>query len=204
MKIQISSPRFIARDTGSAEPFLYPEENNPLAGDWRPGSTRRQEGRPLNKFLRTQQEKLLELRAALVSSLNGGARDALLEKPESSAFATHSADAGSDACDRELVLSLLSQGANALWEVDQALQRIEAGCYGICEMSGLPIPASRLRAVPFARFTVECQAKIEEIRLSKPRLFPSPFSMAGEEERADFDRPPALGAQDACELVELP
>ena len=48
------------------------------------------------------------------------------------------------------------------FEIDAALQRIEEGSYGICEMSGRPIPVARLRAIPFARFTVECQTRIEE------------------------------------------
>ncbi len=134
--------------------------------DWRPGRTPRrpQPRKKLDPFLRAQQEKLLELRDALIGSMNGGARETRLEKADSSALATHNGDAGSDACDLDLVLCLLSQESNALFEIDEALKRIEAGTYGICELSGRPIPVSRLRAIPFARFTVEFQEEIERQR----------------------------------------
>jgi len=42
------------------------------------------------------------------------------------------------------------------------LKRIELGTYGICEMSGKPISHARLEAIPFARFTVECQSQLEK------------------------------------------
>jgi RNA polymerase-binding transcription factor DksA len=74
----------------------------------------------------------------------------------------HQADAGSDAYDRDFALSLLSQEQDALYEIDQALKRIELGTYGVCEMSGKQIPRARLEAIPFARFTVECQSQLEK------------------------------------------
>jgi len=166
---------------------LNPE---PLSG-WRPGRTapRKRTGKKLDAFLRTQQENLLELRAALVASMNGIARETRLEKADSSAFSNHSGDAASDACDRDFVLSLLSQGTDALQQIDEALERIEMGTYGTCEMSGRPIPIPRLKAIPFARFTVECQAKIEKKRaLSVAQTFPSPFSVADEEAANDTER----------------
>ena len=48
-----------------------------------------------------------------------------------------------------------------MYEIDEALKRIELGTYGTCEMSGKPINKERLEAIPFARFTVECQSQIE-------------------------------------------
>jgi DnaK suppressor protein len=74
----------------------------------------------------------------------------------------HQADAGSDAYDRDFALNLLSQEQDALYEIEEALKRVDAGTYGICEMSGKPIPQARLEAIPFARFTVECQTQIEK------------------------------------------
>jgi RNA polymerase-binding transcription factor DksA len=49
----------------------------------------------------------------------------------------------------------LSKDQDALYEVEEALKRIENGSYGVCEMSNEPIPPSRLEAIPFARFTLE-------------------------------------------------
>jgi RNA polymerase-binding transcription factor DksA len=121
--------------------------------------------RKLDPFTRQQKDKLLQLRDAMVDSMAGVAQDTLrsrAEGSEASAFGMHQADAGSDAYDRDFALSLLSQEQDALYEIDQALKRIEQGTYGKCEMSGKPIPRARLEAIPFARFTVECQSQLEK------------------------------------------
>src|SRR5436853_535411 len=121
--------------------------------------------RRLSPFTRKQKEKLLQLRDAMVDSMAGVAQDTLrsrAEGSEASAFGMHQADAGSDAYDRDFALSLLSQEQDALYEIDQALKRIELGTYGVCEMSGKQIPRARLEAIPFARFTVECQSQLEK------------------------------------------
>jgi len=84
--------------------------------------------RKLNPFTRKQKEKLLQLRDAMVDSMAGVEQDTLrarAEGSEASAFGMHQADAGSDAYDRDFALSLLSQEQDALYEIDQALKRIE-------------------------------------------------------------------------------
>lgn len=118
----------------------------------------------LSPFLRDQKQRLLALRDAMLDSMNGVAQDNLrarAEGNEASAFGMHQADAGSDAYDRDFALNLLSQEQDALYEIDEALKRIELGTYGTCEMSGKPINKDRLAAIPFTRFTVECQSQIE-------------------------------------------
>src|SRR6202051_489268 len=129
----------------------------------------------LPPFLRKQKSKLLQLRDSLLDSMMGVSRDTLrsrAEGSEASAFGMHQADAGSDAYDRDFALSLLSQEQDALYEIEEAVKRVDAGTYGICEMSGKPIPHARLEAIPFARFTVECQTQIEKqkkaMRLRQP------------------------------------
>ena len=119
----------------------------------------------LTPFLKKQQEKLLHLRDAMLDSMMGVAKDNLrtrAEGSEASAFGMHQADAGSDAYDRDFALSLLSQEQDALYEIEEALKRIDYGTYGVCEMSNKPIAHARLEALPFARFTVECQSQIEK------------------------------------------
>ncbi len=121
--------------------------------------------RRLDPFTKSQKEKLLQLRDAMVDSMAGVAQDTLrarAEGSEASAFGMHQADAGSDAYDRDFALSLLSQEQDALYEIDEALKRIELGTYGKCEMSGKPIMHARLEAIPFARYTVECQSQLEK------------------------------------------
>jgi RNA polymerase-binding transcription factor DksA len=154
--------------------------------------------RRLDPFTRSQKEKLLQLRDAMVDSMAGVAKDNLrsrAEGSEASAFGMHQADAGSDAYDRDFALSLLSQEQDALYEIDQALKRIELGTYGTCEMSGKSISHARLEAIPFARFTVECQSQLEKqnkasrVRQSVTSLFglTDEEGAEGEEEEAKAD-----------------
>jgi DnaK suppressor protein len=158
-------------------------------------ATKNHKQKKLDPFVRGQKDKLLQLRDAMVDSMAGVAKDNLrsrAEGSEASAFGMHQADAGSDAYDRDFALSLLSQEQDALYEIDQALKRIEMGTYGICEMSGKPISHARLEAIPFARFTVECQSQLEKqnkasrVRQSVTSLFglTDEEGAEGEEEEA--------------------
>ena len=63
---------------------------------------------------------------------------------------------------RDYLLGMTSTEQDTLVEVDAALERIELGTYGICEFTGKPIPAERLKAVPWTRYTVEAQALMEK------------------------------------------
>ncbi|PYL68791.1 MAG: molecular chaperone DnaK [Verrucomicrobia bacterium] len=148
----------------------------------------------LDPFVRKQKEKLLQLRDAMVDSMAGVAQGTLrsrAEGSEASAFGMHQADAGSDAYDRDFALSLLSQEQDALYEIDEALKRIELGTYGKCEMSGRSIPRARLEAIPFARFTVECQSQLEKqskasrVRQSVTSLFGLTEEETGEREEEE-------------------
>jgi DnaK suppressor protein len=150
--------------------------------------------RKLDPFVRKQKEKLLQLRDAMVDSMAGVAQGTLrsrAEGSEASAFGMHQADAGSDAYDRDFALSLLSQEQDALYEIDEALKRIELGTYGKCEMSGKAIPRARLEAIPFARFTVECQSQLEKqnrasrVRQSVTSLFGLTEEEGGEAEEEE-------------------
>jgi RNA polymerase-binding transcription factor DksA len=156
--------------------------------------------RKLDPFVQKQKEKLLQLRDAMVDSMAGVAQDTLrsrAEGSEASAFGMHQADAGSDAYDRDFALSLLSQEQDALYEIDQALKRIELGTYGVCEMSGKTIPRARLEAIPFARFTVECQSQLEKqnkasrVRQSVTSLFGLTEEESGEAEEEEATAAPA-------------
>ncbi len=116
-------------------------------------------------FLVKQKHRLLTLKDMLLDSMSGVAKDTLRSRAEGSegnAFGMHQADAGSDAYDRDFALSLLSQEQNSLYEIDEALKRLEEGGYGVCEISGKSIPHARLEALPFTRYTVECQAELEK------------------------------------------
>lgn len=102
--------------------------------------------------------RLLELRERLLQQMQGLAKEST---EEINNFGVHMADAGTDNFDRDFALSLLSSDQDALYEIDEALKRIEKGTYGICEITGKPIPKARLDAIPWARFTVEAQTQLE-------------------------------------------
>ena len=153
--------------------------------------------RRLDPFIRAQKEKLLQLRDAMVDSMAGVAQDTLrarAEGSEASAFGMHQADAGSDAYDRDFALSLLSQEQDALYEIDEALKRIDLGTYGKCEMSGKPISHARLEAIPFARFTVECQSQLEkQSKASRVRQsVTSLFGLTDDEAREGEEEEPVV------------
>lgn len=116
-------------------------------------------------FMKISKQRLLDLKDGLMDSMTGMASETLRSKAEgseASAFGMHQADAGTDAYDRDFALSLLAQEQDALYEIEEALKRVTAGTYGICEMSNKRIPQARLEALPFARFTIECQQQYEK------------------------------------------
>lgn len=118
----------------------------------------------LSSFVKKQRERLLELLDELLDTTHYMAQDTLKSGPEGSeanGSGMHQGDAGSDAYDRDLALNILSKEQDALYEVQDALRRIERGVYGICEISGKRIPNARLEAIPFCRLTVEYQEKWE-------------------------------------------
>jgi len=103
-------------------------------------------------------DRLLELRDQLVRQMNGLAKESAQEM---AGYSLHMADSGTDNFDRDFALSLLSSDQDAIYEIEEALKRIEKGTYGICELTGKPIPRSRLEAIPWTRFTVQAQAQLE-------------------------------------------
>lgn len=155
----------------------------------------------LSPFLRQQRERLLALRDAMLDSMMGVAQDNLrsrAEGSEASAFGMHQADAGSDAYDRDFALSLLSQEQDALYEIDEALKRIELNSYGVCEMSSKPIPKARLEAIPFARFTVECQSQLERQKKNQRarQSVTSLFGLTDDEGGDSDDEEPSVDSKD--------
>jgi DnaK suppressor protein len=101
---------------------------------------------------------LLDLRERLLNQMSGLAKESA---EEMSSYSLHMADSGTDNFDRDFALSLLSSDQDAIYEIEEALKRIEKGTYGVCELTGKQIPRARLDAIPWTRFTVEAQAQLE-------------------------------------------
>lgn len=102
--------------------------------------------------------RLLELREQLMRQVDGLAKESA---EEIAGYSLHMADSGTDNFDRDFALSLLSSDQDAIYEIEEALKRIERDTYGVCELTGKTIPKARLEAIPWARFTVQAQAQLE-------------------------------------------
>jgi len=82
----------------------------------------------------------------------------------------HMAEMGSDAWSKDFSLSMVEKDEESLKEISAALQRINDGGFGVCEMcleagktaARSKIPKARLKAIPYARNCVECERKREE------------------------------------------
>jgi RNA polymerase-binding transcription factor DksA len=111
-------------------------------------------------------QHLLELREQLVKQMNGLAEESAQEM---AGYSLHMADSGTDNFDRDFALSLLSSDQDAVYEIEEALKRIEKKTYGVCELTGKSIPKARLEAIPWTRFTVEAQAQLEREGALKSR-----------------------------------
>ena len=110
----------------------------------------------INRF----KKRLEEMKEKLTSSLQLSAAE--VKKPdESTGYSQHQADQGTDDFDRKVSLELTSQEFQVLRQIERALEKIQEGTYGICDISGEEIPKARLEAMPYAVTTVKAQEKLE-------------------------------------------
>ena len=132
------------------------------------------------------QRLLVELRDHVIDGVNFLATDNLKRTAkdasgELSGYSLHMADAGTDNFDREFALSLVSNEQEALYEIEEALKRLEGGTYGVCEMCEKLVRKERLEAVPFARFCIQCQSGVEKDH-RHPQQTTAVFSETADEE----------------------
>jgi RNA polymerase-binding protein DksA len=111
-------------------------------------------------------ERLLALRARLRGDVSQMA-DAVLEKTlteakgDLSSMPNHMADIGTDNFEQEFALTLMESKDRTLEQIEDALERMEDGIYGVCENCNKKIPKTRLNAIPYAVLCVRCAARIE-------------------------------------------
>lgn len=123
---------------------------------------------PLTKSqLAKFREMLLEKRRGLIGDMNGIQAEALRMGIEGggtdlSTIPTHPADMGSDNYEQEFSLGLLESERALLEEINEALERIEEGSYGICAGTGKPIGIPRLTARPWAKYGIEYARMLEK------------------------------------------
>lgn len=93
-----------------------------------------------------------------VDSLRAQIEDAR-EQESDSAYSFHMADAGTDAMEREKLYLMIARQQKYVGYLDRALERIDSGTYGVCKVTGKPIPKERLRAVPHTEISIEAKRK---------------------------------------------
>lgn len=106
-------------------------------------------------------KRLEELRASLTQSLKGSTAE-VKTPDEATGYSQHQADQGTDDFDRTISLEVTTREYGILRQIDRALEKIEEGTYGVCDITGEPIPRPRLEAVPYATMTVKAQEQIEK------------------------------------------
>ena len=105
-------------------------------------------------------ELLLLRRSRIVNNVNAMEEEAL--KASDQDFSVdHMADHGSDNYEQDFTMSLVEGERKELVEIDEAVDRIANGRYGICEGTGKIIPRPRLEAIPYTRHSIDYQRKVE-------------------------------------------
>jgi DnaK suppressor protein len=123
---------------------------------------------------------LLEKRRELLGNVRSMEDETLKrERTDLSNLPLHMGDMGTDTYEIDNALSLVDGERRILEEIDQALDRIEGGTYGICLGSGKPISKARLQAIPWTKYSIEYATKMEK---GMPQLGRSQSS----EEPAEF------------------
>lgn len=97
---------------------------------------------------------------AIENTARNDARETASE--DRSTYSLHMADHGTDAMEREKSLLFAQRGGDYIDYLNEALQRIEDGTFGICRTCKGPIGRGRLEAVPTATQCISCKSKREE------------------------------------------
>lgn len=92
-----------------------------------------------------------------IDEMNERLQDA---QEQASGYTYHMADSGTDAMEREMLYLMISRQKKFIGYLDRAIRRIENRTYGICKITGQPIPKERLEAVPHTETTVK--AKLDQ------------------------------------------
>ncbi|MBT5872613.1 MAG: TraR/DksA family transcriptional regulator [Candidatus Latescibacteria bacterium] len=118
------------------------------------------------KDIERYEKLLLEKRKSLMhelgyfgdKTLNTNVRDVSGSHP----YSEHPADQGTEMMEQEQAYSLATREGRFLFHIDEALNRVKDGTYGICAECKEPINSKRLEAVPHARMCIECKSREED------------------------------------------
>jgi len=105
--------------------------------------------------------RLLELKAQ-VTKVVQGTKEAVTQPDEAKGYSQHSADEGTDDFVKNINLEVTNKEFGMLRQIDRALEKIEEGTYGVCDITSEAIPMKRLEAIPYATMTVKAQERFEK------------------------------------------
>jgi len=106
-------------------------------------------------------KKLLTMKSQISCQAKSCAAE--VKKPdEATGYSQHQADQGSDDFDRQINLEVTTNEFQLLKQIDRALEKMEDGTYGTCDITGEKIPLARLDAMPYATTTVKAQDMLEK------------------------------------------
>lgn len=106
-------------------------------------------------------KKLEEIRGQILHTLQGTTQE-VKTPDEATGYSQHQADEGTDDFDRTISLEVTSKEYHLLRQIERALEKMEEGTYGVCDLTGEEIPLKRLEAIPYATMTVKAQEKLEK------------------------------------------
>ncbi|MBM3251397.1 MAG: TraR/DksA family transcriptional regulator [Candidatus Omnitrophica bacterium] len=117
------------------------------------------------KDLKLYKQLLTQIKDKLIDQIKHISEDTQKTQRDASGdisgYSFHMADVATDTYDREFSLGLASNDRELLYEIDEALKRIEEDKFGVCEDCEKPITKSRLKAIPYTKLCLKCQSKRE-------------------------------------------
>ena len=159
------STRKPARKASGAKAGRAPARSGKPRGRQSPSGTKqvRRKTHLSPRELREFREMLVEKRRTLVGDLSGMEAETTRDAGSGnlSSMPTHMADVGTDNFEHEFTLGLLESEQALLREIDEAIARIDEKTYGVCLGTGKHIPKARLRAKPWAKYTVDYTRLLE-------------------------------------------
>jgi DnaK suppressor protein len=123
---------------------------------------RSRQGMALKKTEIDKFKKRLEEMHAQMSHLIRDTTEDVKSSDATKGYSQHQADEGTDDFNRTVTLEVTNKEFGILRQIERALEKIEEGTYGVCDLSGEEIPMARLEAIPYAAMTVKSQEKFEK------------------------------------------
>ena len=119
----------------------------------------KQQLKHFRQFLITERAKFVDEIKSIAEETSKSPREA---SGDLSAYTVHMADMAADTYERELSMNIVSSEQEVLYQIDDALKRLDDGSFGICQQCNTPISMSRLKAVPYASMCISCQRSKEQ------------------------------------------